>query len=183
MVSIGGRDVRSLRVASLRRHIGLVTQEARLFDLPIRDVIALGRPGAPAGEIEAAARAAVAHDFIAALPRGYDTRIGEAGARLSGGQRQRLAIARALLADPQLLILDEATAALDAESERMVREALERLMGGRTTLVIAHRLATVRRADAIIVLDAGAVVARGRHEQLIEADRLYRSLVEAQQLT
>jgi len=181
-VSVGGRDVRTLQLASLRRRIGLVTQEALLFDLPIRDVIALGRPDARTDEVEAAAQAAFAHDFISALPDGYATRIGEAGARLSGGQRQRIAIARALLADPELLILDEAMAALDAESERLVREALERLMEGRTTLVIAHRLVTVRRADVIVVLEAGRVVAVGRHDELVERGGVYRSLVDAQQL-
>jgi len=182
-VTVDGRDLRGLRLASLRRRIGLVTQEALLFDLPIRDVIALGRPDANLAEVQAAARAAFAHDFISALPEGYATRIGEAGARLSGGQRQRIAIARAVLADPDLLILDEAMAALDAESERLVREALERLMEGRTTLVIAHRLVTVRRADAIVVLDAGRVAAVGRHDELVETDGVYRSLVHAQQLT
>jgi subfamily B ATP-binding cassette protein MsbA len=182
-VSVAGRDLRTVRVASLRRLVGVVTQEPLLFDLPIREVIGLGRPDADMGAIEAAARAALAHDFVAALPMGYDTRIGEAGARLSGGQRQRLAIARALLADPRLLILDEAMSALDADSERQVRDALERLMDGRTTLVIAHRLATVRRADDIVVLADGRVAGQGRHEQLLEQHAVYRSLVRAQQLT
>jgi len=181
-VTIDGRDLRTVRLASLRRRIGLVTQEALLFDLPIRDVIALGRPRASVDEVETAARAAFAHDFITALPEGYETRIGEAGARLSGGQRQRIAIARAMLADPELLVLDEAMAALDAESERLVREAIERLMEGRTTLVIAHRLVTVRRADAIVVLDRGRVADVGRHDELLQVDGVYRSLVKAQQL-
>jgi subfamily B ATP-binding cassette protein MsbA len=151
----------------LRAQIGIVTQEIVLFDDTIAGNIAYGTPGATMEQIEAAARAANAHDFIAAQPEGYRTMIGERGQRLSGGQRQRLAIARALLKNSPLLILDEATSALDNESERLVQEALATLMMNRTSVVIAHRLSTVRRADAIIVLERGRVVEIGRHDDLI----------------
>jgi subfamily B ATP-binding cassette protein MsbA len=154
-------------LASLRAQIGIVTQETVLFDDTIAGNIAYGTPGATPQQIEAAARAANAHDFIAALPDAYRTRIGERGQRLSGGQRQRVAIARALLKNSPLLILDEATSALDSESERLVQQALATLMMNRTSFVIAHRLSTVRRADSIIVLERGRIVEIGKHDELV----------------
>lgn len=166
-IRIDNIDVRDVTLRSLRDQIALVTQETVLFDDTIAANIAFGRPAASPGEIENAARAAHAHDFIMGLPRGYETTIGERGQRLSGGQRQRLAIARALLKDSPLLILDEATSSLDAESEGLVQDALATLMKNRTTFVIAHRLSTVRRADMIIALDKGQVVEIGRHDDLI----------------
>jgi len=166
-ITIDGTDVRSVTLRSLRDQIGLVTQETVLFNDTVRANIAYGLEDIDEARIESAARAAFAHDFILDLPRRYDTVIGERGSRLSGGQRQRIAIARAILKDPPILILDEATSALDAESERLVQEALANLMEGRTTLVIAHRLATVRRADRILVLDGGEVREVGRHEELL----------------
>jgi subfamily B ATP-binding cassette protein MsbA len=166
-ILIDGLDIRKASLASLRAQIGIVTQDTVLFDDTIAENIAFGAPGARPEEIEAAARAAHAHDFIAALPDGYRTTIGERGQRLSGGQRQRLAIARALLKNSPILILDEATSSLDTESERLVQEALSTLMLNRTSFVIAHRLSTVRRADAIVVLDRGRLVEIGRHDELI----------------
>ncbi|MDL2718026.1 MAG: ABC transporter ATP-binding protein [Acidobacteriota bacterium] len=179
-VLVDGTDVRETTLASLRAQIGLVTQETVLFDDSVRRNVAYGRPDAPVAEVRAALAAANALAFVDALPAGIDTRVGEAGARLSGGQRQRLAIARALLKNAPILILDEATSALDAESERAVQEALERLMAGRTVLVIAHRLSTVRRADELVVLDAGRIVERGRHAELLAAGGMYRRLHDLQ---
>ena len=181
-VRVGGADVREVSLASLRASVGLVTQETVLFNDTVANNIAFGQAGAPREKVEAAARAAFAHDFVMALADGYDTVIGEAGMKLSGGQRQRLAIARALFKDPPILILDEATSALDPEAERLVQRALDNLMRGRTTLVIAHRLSTVRRADSIVVLDRGGVVEQGRHEELMARGGLYRRLVEMQEL-
>jgi subfamily B ATP-binding cassette protein MsbA len=166
-ITIDGMDVRSVTLASLRRQIGIVTQDTVLFDDTIASNIAYGSARATRDEIEAAARAANAHEFIAPLPHGYDTAIGERGQRLSGGQRQRLAIARALLKNAPILVLDEATSALDTESELLVQSALTNLMLNRTSFVIAHRLSTIRRADAIIVLERGRVVEVGRHEELL----------------
>ncbi len=166
-IAFDGVDIREVTLASLRSQIGIVTQETVLFDDTIAGNIGYGSPGATQEEIEAAARAAHAHDFIAAMPHGYRTMIGERGQRLSGGQRQRLAIARALLKNSPILILDEATSSLDSESEHLVQEALANLMANRTAIVIAHRLSTVRRASQIVVLERGRVVEAGRHEELL----------------
>ncbi len=179
-VCIDGLDVRGFRPEDVRARIGLVAQETVLFGASARENIRYGRPQASAAEIEAAARAAAAHEFIGALPQGYDTFLGERGTRLSGGQRQRIAIARAILKNPPILLLDEATSSLDAESERLVQEALEPLMRGRTTLVIAHRLATVLQADRIVVLDRGRIVASGTHADLLESSPLYQRLAALQ---
>jgi ABC-type multidrug transport system fused ATPase/permease subunit len=166
-ITIDGQDIAHVTQDSLRAQIGMVTQDTVLFDDTVAANIAYGSPGASKERIEAAARAAHAHEFVATLPEGYETRIGERGQRLSGGQRQRLAIARALLKDPPILVLDEATSSLDAESEHLVQDALLRLMENRTSFVIAHRLSTVRRADAIIVLERGVVREVGRHDELL----------------
>ena len=179
-LSIDGQDVRSVTLASLRSSIALVAQEVSLFDDTVRANIAYGRFGATADESEAAAAATGAERFIRELPQGYDTVVGEHGVLLSGGQRQRLAIARAMLRDAPILLLDEATSALDSESERQVQAALRRLMKGRTTIVIAHRLSTVIGADLICVLDRGRVVEAGRHAQLLARSGLYARLYETQ---
>jgi ABC-type multidrug transport system fused ATPase/permease subunit len=179
-VLFDGHDVRTLDPNWLRRHIGAVAQEPVLFSTSIRDNILYGRPDAADAEVESAARTANAHNFVTAMPDGYQTQVGERGVQLSGGQKQRVAIARAVLKDPRVLILDEATSALDAESEHLVKEALERLMKGRTTLVIAHRLSTVMSADRVVVLDGGAVVQSGPHARLVREEGLYRRLVEKQ---
>lgn len=179
-ISIDGQDIRNVTLASLRAKIAVVNQDTFLFDMSLRDNIALGRPDASQDEVEQAARDANAHEFILELPGGYDAPAGEGGSRLSGGQRQRVAIARAMLRDAPILLLDEATSALDAESEAKVQSALARLMAGRTTLVIAHRLATVRHADVIHVLDRGRVVETGTHESLYAHDGIYRRLSELQ---
>ncbi|MEQ8666984.1 MAG: ABC transporter transmembrane domain-containing protein [Rhodospirillales bacterium] len=172
-VLIDGQDVRGVTHDSLMQAIGLVSQEVTLFDDTIRNNIAFGRPDASDAEIEAAAKAAAAHDFVTAMPDGYDTVVGEQGAKLSGGQRQRIAIARAILKDAPILLLDEATSALDSESERHVRDALDHLMTDRTSVVIAHRLSTVQHADIIYVLDQGAVVEKGTHEELLASGGHY----------
>ena len=181
-VTIDGQDVRNVGLASLRGQIALVTQEPFLFDDTIGANIAYAKDSASLEDIEGAARAAAAHEFIAALPRGYDTVVGEAGMRLSGGQRQRIAIARAFLKDAPILLLDEATSALDTESEALVQAALTRLMAGRATLLIAHRLSTVRGADRIYVLNAGRVVETGAHASLMQQGGLYARLAGAQDL-
>lgn len=177
---VDGEDVRAYALADLRAQVGLVPQETLLFSGSIEENIRYGRPDASPDEVEAAARAANAHRFITALPQGYATVVGERGVRLSGGQRQRVAIARALLKDPRILILDEATSALDNESEALVQQALETLMRGRTTFVIAHRLSTVRNADRILVMEGGRVVQDGTHGELLAAGGLYRDLYELQ---
>jgi ATP-binding cassette, subfamily B, bacterial MsbA len=160
--------------------MGIVTQETILFHDTVRANIAYGAPDSPLAQIEAAARAANAHDFIMELPNGYDTRLGERGTRLSGGQRQRIAIARALLRNPPILILDEATSSLDTESEHLVQRAIDELLHDRTVLVIAHRLSTIRRADTIIVIDSGRIVQRGTHEELLTEGGLYAKLYRLQ---
>ena len=175
-ITIDGADIRDYTVASLRAQIAVVTQFTFLFHDTVRNNIAYGDITKSQEAVEAAAQAAHAHEFICSLPNGYDTIVGDLGVRLSGGQRQRIAIARALLKDAPLLILDEATSALDPESERLVQEALERLMVGRTTLVVAHRLSTVRRADRIVVLIDGRIVGEGTHEELLVGNADYRRL-------
>jgi ATP-binding cassette, subfamily B, bacterial MsbA len=175
-----GVDLRDARLASLRRQIALVTQETVLFNDSVRHNISYGRPESSNEEIQEAARIALAHDFIMELPNGYDTVVGERGTLLSGGQRQRLAIARAVLLDAPVLILDEATSALDAESERLVQRAIANLIRNRTTIVIAHRLSTVRRADAIVVMERGRIIETGTHAELLVTDGQYRRLYEMQ---
>ena len=179
-ILLGGQHIGQLDLAALRSAIALVPQEPVIFAMSIADNIAMGREGAQREAIIEAARAAHAHDFIAQLPDGYDTMVGERGVTLSGGQRQRLAIARAILKDAPILLLDEATSALDAESERYVQLALADLMKGRTTIVIAHRLATVKKADRILVLDGGALVEQGTHDSLVAGGGLYARLAQLQ---
>ncbi|MGA8490842.1 MAG: ABC transporter ATP-binding protein [Terriglobales bacterium] len=179
-LTIDGRDVRDTTLASLRSQVGVVAQDTVLFNDTVRNNIAYGQPGVPQKAVEAAARAALAHDFIMDLPNGYETVIGERGVRLSGGERQRIAIARALLKNAPILILDEATSALDSESEALVQSALQNLMIGRTVVVIAHRLSTVRRADRIVVLENGTTADIGPHEELMKKLGTYRRLYELQ---
>ena len=182
-ISIDGTDICTLSKDDLRGMIGMVTQEALLFNDTVRNNIALGNPDAPFEDIQEAAKIAYAHDFIMQLPEGYDTRIGDAGGKLSGGQRQRLSIARAVLKNPPILILDEATSALDTESEQWVQKALERMMKGRTALVIAHRLSTVQNADSIVVLEKGQILEQGTHKTLMKSASGYKKLVELQTLS
>jgi len=182
-VRLDDRDLRELDPSWLRRQLAIVSQEPILFSTSIADNIRYGRDGATEEEIEAAARAANAHGFIVALPDGYETQVGERGVQLSGGQKQRVAIARALLRDPRVLVLDEATSALDAESEYLVQEALGRLMMGRTCVVIAHRLSTVRNAHRVVVIDRGRVVESGNHDELMALDGVYSRLVQRQFVT
>lgn len=179
-VLVDGYDVRQVDLDSLRRQIGIVLQTSRLFSTSIEENIAFGRPEADMKSIVAATEAAQAHDFINDLPEGYETEVGERGVTLSGGQRQRIAIARALLLDPRILILDDSTASIDVQTERLIQKALERLMRGRTTFVIAQRLSTVRRADIILVMDQGTVVERGTHEQLLGLGGQYRQIYDLQ---
>jgi subfamily B ATP-binding cassette protein MsbA len=179
-ITIDGVDTREMSLASLRGLMGIVTQDTILFNDTIFNNIAYGSPNAPREAVEAAARAANAHDFIAGFARGYDTVVGDRGAQLSGGQKQRLAIARAILRDPQILIFDEATSALDSESERLVQDAMDRLLAGRTTFVIAHRLSTIRHADKILVLDRGRLTEYGTHDELLARRGVYHRLYQLQ---
>ncbi|MCA0420936.1 MAG: ATP-binding cassette domain-containing protein, partial [Proteobacteria bacterium] len=175
-IEIDGQDLRNVTLRSLRRQVGVVSQDVVLFDDSVRANIAFGRPEASEEEIIAAAKAAAAHEFIMAMPGGYDAPVGERGHKLSGGERQRVAIARAILKNAPILLLDEATSALDTESERLVQQALSTLMKGRTTIVIAHRLSTIREADLIVVMDEGKVVETGSHDELLARDGAYARL-------
>jgi ATP-binding cassette subfamily B protein/subfamily B ATP-binding cassette protein MsbA len=179
-ITIGGRDIRDFKYRSLRQQISLVLQEPFIFPISIRENIAYGRPDATLDEVVAAAEAANAHEFIEQLPEGYDTVVGERGATLSGGEKQRLSIARAFLKDAPVLILDEPTSALDARTESQLLEALERLMQGRITFIIAHRLSTTRSATQILVLHRGQVVEHGTHEELVKLDARYADLYRRQ---
>jgi ATP-binding cassette subfamily B protein len=174
LILVDGFDLRNVTINSLRSQIGIVLQETILFAATARENIVFGKPDCSDEEMIAAAKAAQAHEFILQMPQGYDTLIGERGVTLSGGQKQRVAIARALLMNPRILILDDATASVDAETERQIQIALERLMRGRTTFVIAHRLNTLRRADLILVMERGRIIARGTHAALIRESHLYR---------
>jgi subfamily B ATP-binding cassette protein MsbA len=175
-VLIDGQDIRDVTLASLRSAIAMVSQDVVLFDDTVRANIAFGRPDASDKEIMEAAKAAAAHDFIMKLPEGYDTVVGPGGGRLSGGERQRVSLARAFLKDAPILLLDEATSALDSESERLVQDAIRKLMQGRTTLVIAHRLSTVRNAEKIVVMEAGRIMETGSHDALIAKAGAYARL-------
>ena len=180
MVTIDGRDLRSLRQDAYRRLFGVVSQEALLFNATIRENIAYGRDGVTEDEIVRAARIANAHDFIEAFRDGYDTLVGDRGIRLSGGQRQRVAIARAIVANPSILILDEATSSLDSESEHLVQQAIDRVIKGATSILIAHRLSTVLHADKILVMSRGRIEAVGRHAELLASSETYSRLYRLQ---
>jgi len=176
-ILLNGTDIRKFKLASYRDLLGIVQQDVFLFDGSVRDNIAYGRPNASYEEVLDAAQRANAHEFIVKLPEQYDTFIGERGVKLSGGQQQRLAIARAILAAPQILILDEATSNLDTESEQLIQAAMATLLAGRTTFVIAHRLSTIRRADLILLMEEGRIIERGTHEELMEAGGEYYNMV------
>jgi ABC-type multidrug transport system fused ATPase/permease subunit len=177
-VLVDGADVRDVTLTSLRRAIGAISQDPFLFSATVRENITFGAPGLPNEEVERIARLAQAHEFVAELPKGYDTVIGERGITLSGGQRQRIAIARALAVDPRILILDDATASVDATTEAKIRLGLREAMRNRTTLIIAHRLSTIALADEIVVLEHGRIVARGTHDELLETTMVYRDIYE-----
>jgi ATP-binding cassette subfamily B protein len=179
-ILIGGQDIRDVTIESLRKQIGIVLQETNLFSGTIRDNIAFGRPDASDEEIIAAAQAAAAHDFILEFPEGYDTPVGERGSTLSGGQKQRIAIARALLLNPRILILDDSTSSVDLNTEYQIQKALDKLMEGRTSFVIAQRISTVLNADQILVLDKGRIVDRGVHEELMERSAIYAEIYHSQ---
>lgn len=179
-ITIDRQDITRVSLNSLRGQIGMVLQETTLFAASIRENVAFGKPEACQAEIEAAAQAAQAHEFILQMPKGYDTRVGERGVTLSGGQKQRLAIARAILSDPRILILDDATSSVDTQTEHLIQIALERVMSGRTTFVIAHRLSTVQSADLILVLDKGRIVAQGKHSELLHSSLLYQTIFHEQ---
>jgi len=179
-IRIDGVDIRSVPVAQYRSNIGLVLQEPFLFFGTIADNIAYGKPSASRAEIIAAARAAHAHEFILRLPQGYDSLVGERGQSLSGGERQRISIARALLIDPRILILDEATSSVDSTTEKVIQKALDNLVSGRTTIAIAHRLSTLRRADRLVVMDRGEIVEVGQHDELMAREGHYYQLYQAQ---
>ena len=179
-ILLNGTDIREFRLSTYRKLLAIVQQDVFLFDGSARDNIAYGRKDASAEEVEDAARRANAHEFIARLPEGYETFIGERGVKLSGGQQQRLAIARAVLASPQILILDEATSNLDTESEQLIQESMATLLAGRTTFVIAHRLSTIRRADLILLMEDGRIIERGTHEELMSARGTYYRMVRRQ---
>jgi ATP-binding cassette subfamily B protein len=180
-IELDGTDIRQLKIADYRSQIGLVLQEPFLFFGTIADNIAYGKPGASREDIVAAARAAHAHEFIMRMPQAYDSLLGERGQGLSGGERQRISIARALLINPRILILDEATSAVDTETEKEIQRALDNLVRGRTTIAIAHRLSTLSKADRLVVMDKGVVVEEGSHDALMAAEGAYWRLYEAQQ--
>jgi ATP-binding cassette subfamily B protein len=180
LITIDGHDLRDVTIDSMRKQIGIVLQETNLFTGTIRDNIAFGRPEATDEEVIAAAKAAAAHDFILEFPQGYDTPVGERGTTLSGGQKQRIAIARALLLDPHILILDDSTSSVDLVTEYKIQKALDRLMKGRTSFVIAQRISTVLNADQILVLDKGTIAARGTHEELMEDSEIYAQIYQSQ---
>jgi len=180
IITIDGRDIRKITLRSLRSHMGIVPQDSYLFSGTIKENIKYGRREATDEEMVEAAKVVGAHDFIVALPKGYDTDVGERGARLSIGQRQLICFTRALLADPRILVLDEATSSVDAYTEQVIQKALKRLLEGRTSFIIAHRLSTVRNADLILVIEDGRIVETGRHEELLAKGGVYRSLYEMQ---
>ena len=182
-ITIDGHDLRDVTLDSLRSQIGIVLQETTLFSGTIRENIAFGKPEATLEEIQSAAKSAAAHDFIMSFPEGYDTHVGERGTTLSGGQKQRVAIARALLLDPRILILDDSTSSVDVATESHIQEALETLMKGRTSFVIAQRISTVMNADKILVLEKGEVVAQGKHAQLMEEEPIYAEIYNSQILS